>query len=829
MKATYANVLLPLPLPGFFTYRVPGELTGEISPGKRVVVPFGKRKIYTALVHELHDRAPENAGIKTLHSVIDDQAVVFPVQFAFWNWMAGYYLCTPGEVMNAALPAGFKLASESMIYLNPEADLETADLNEREILVIEALLAQRKLPVNSIGDIVDQRKIIHLVNNLVAKGLVSLEEKLEERFRSRKESFVSLARPLRDNEEALQEIFDTLNRKAFKQLQALMAYFQLSRGEDAGEQGVRKSHLLKNKEVTAQALQGLIKKGILEQAEREVSRLAAASATASPGDIVLSHHQAVAYRAIKSAFDDKEVVLLHGITSSGKTEIYIKLIQEALEQGQQVLYLLPEIALTSQIINRLQKYFGDTVGVYHSRYNDNERVEIWNHCLRHQDGANNGKYQVILGARSAAFLPFSRLGLVIVDEEHDSSYKQYDPAPRYHARDAAIMLARLHGAKTLLGSATPSIETYFNASGGKYGLVEMTERYGGVSKPEILLADLREETRKRAMQSHFSPLLLQHAREALGTGEQVILFQNRRGFSLHLVCDACDWVPMCKHCDISLTYHKRENKIKCHYCGYSEHLPAKCPECSSARILMKGFGTEKVEEELATLLPETVIRRMDLDSTRTKYAHQRIINDFEERKIQVLVGTQMVTKGLDFDNVSLVGILNADNMLNFPDFRSHERSYQLMEQVSGRAGRKEKQGRVIIQSYKPSHPIIRYVVTHDYHGFFFSQLEDRKRFSYPPYFRLIVLRLKHRDEKLLNRASDVLARELRVVLGKRILGPEYPLVARIKNLYIKQILIKMEKGAALNSLKEKLMHSITGFHKIQAYRQVRVVIDVDPQ
>jgi len=505
------------------------------------------------------------------------------------------------------------------------------------------------------------------------------------------------------------------------------------------------------------------------------------------------------------------------------------MISEAIKEKKQVLYLLPEIALTSQIINRLRRYFGDRVGVYHSRYGDNERVEIWNHCLNQEKDYDSGRFQVILGARSALFLPFHNLGLIIVDEEHDTSYKQYDPAPRYHARDAAIMLARLHNARTVLGTATPAIETYFNAMSGKYGLVEMSERYGGVNKPEILLANLREENRNKTMQSHFSSILVNHIREALKLDEQVILFQNRRGFSLHLACDACDWVPMCKNCDISLTYHKKENKIKCHYCGYSENVPVTCPQCQSTRILMKGFGTEKVEEELGSIFPETTIRRMDLDSTRTKYAHQRIINDFEERRIQVLVGTQMVTKGLDFDNVSLVGILNADNMLNFPDFRSHERSYQLMEQVSGRAGRKSKQGKVIIQSFNPAHPIIQYVVMHDYFAYYKSQMEDRGNFHYPPFFRLIILRLKHRDPNVLNKAARDLAMDLRADLGKRILGPEYPLVSRLKNFYIKQIMVKIEKGENTAAIKDKIRARINELQKMPGYGQVRVNTDVDPQ
>jgi len=827
LETKFANVLLPLPLPGYFTYHVPGDFREMIAPGKRVVVPFGKKKIYTALVHEVLEENPSSFEPKSILSVIDDRPVVFPVQFRFWEWMASYYMCTPGEVMNAALPSGFKLASESMVCLNPEADLETADLNEKEIMIVEALLSQKKLPVNAIADLLDQRKIIPIIHTLIDKGVVVAEEKLEEKYKPLRQTFIRLGKEYED-EEKLKAIFDELSKRAFKQLQALMVFLSLTREASVKAMDVRKSDLLKNKDVTQQALTALINKGILEYFEIEASRLAASTALNDPGDIALSLHQKRAFSDIGRIFAEKEVILLHGITSSGKTELYIKLIDQALNERKQVLYLLPEIALTSQIINRLQRYFGDNVGVYHSKYNDNERVEIWNHCLHHEKDFEKGRFQVILGARSALFLPYHNLGLIIVDEEHDSSYKQYDPAPRYHARDAAIMLARLHGAKTLLGSATPAIESYFNASNGKYGLVEMTERFGGVSLPEIVLANVREETRNKTMQSHFTSALINRIRDALALKEQVILFQNRRGFSLHLTCDSCDWVPMCKNCDISLTYHKRENKIKCHYCGYSEALPQECPQCKSTRILMKGFGTEKVEEELGAIFPEATIRRMDLDSTRTKYAHQRLISDFEERRTDILVGTQMVTKGLDFDNVSLVGILNADNMLNFPDFRSHERSFQLMEQVSGRAGRKAKQGQVIIQSYNPQHAIIQHVVHHDYHAFYRSQLTDRHKFQYPPFNRLIILKVKHRDYNVLNKAASDLAHDLRVDLGKRILGPEYPLVSKIQNWYIKHIMVKIERGNNIAEMKKIILNRIENTGRIPAYRQVRVVIDVDP-
>ncbi|MCU0370675.1 MAG: primosomal protein N', partial [Bacteroidales bacterium] len=529
MGALFASVLLPLPLPGYFTYRVPDEFQQEISPGKRVVVPFGKKKIYTALVHELLHEYPGQTELKKILSVIDERPVVYPVQFSIWEWIASYYMCTPGEVMNAALPSGFKLASESMICLNPDADLETADLNEKEIMIIEALLARKKLPLSTIADILDQRKIIPLIHTLVEKGIVSAEEKLENKYKPLKLSFIRLGQELAGDEEKLKAVFDELSKRAFRQLQALIVFLTLSRGTDGIPTEVKKSDLLKNREVTNQSLQGLINKGILELLEVESSRLAASQAMYDPESIVLSLHQKRAYEDVQKIFSEKEVVLMHGITSSGKTELYIKLINEAVRQKKQVLYLLPEIALTSQIISRLQRYFGDLVGVYHSRYNDNERIEIWNHCLEHEKNFDSGRFQVILGARSALFLPYHNLGLVIVDEEHDPSYKQHDPAPRYHARDAAIMLAKLHGAKTILGSATPAIESYFNAISGKYGLVEMSERYGGVSMPEIILADVRDETRKKTMQSHFTSLLVSHIREALKQEEQVILFQNRRG------------------------------------------------------------------------------------------------------------------------------------------------------------------------------------------------------------------------------------------------------------------------------------------------------------
>ncbi len=742
--------------------------------------------------------------------------------------MSEYYLCTPGEVMNAALPGGLKLTSETLICLKPEAVIDPAALNEREQMVVEALTHQKKLSISMIAHIAELQKVIPLVKNLIEKGIAEVEEKLQQGYRPKKQTYVRFSRLYAEDEEAIRKLFDDLGKRAFRQLQLIISYINLSRNLLDKKAEVSRQQLLKSVDGSPEALKALVEKGIFEIYEKEASHFDIAGALAHPDDILLSEHQQSAHDAITEHFKEKDVVLLHGITSSGKTEIYIKLIAEALENGKQVLYLLPEIALTSQIINRLRKYFGDQVGIYHSRYNENERAEIWYQTLNGKGNDESKRFRVMLGARSALFLPYSDLGLVIVDEEHDSSYKQYDPAPRYNARDSAIYLAGIHGAKTVLGSATPAVESYYNTLSGKYGLVEMSERFGGIQMPEILIANMKEESRRKTLRSIFSSVLMEEMNRALENKEQIILFQNRRGFSLHLECDVCNWIPQCKHCDISLTYHKAEHKAKCHYCGYSIPIPPKCPECGNTRIVMKGFGTEKIEEELELIYPEHHIRRMDLDSTRTKNSHHKIISEFEERKIDILVGTQMVTKGLDFDNVSVVGILNADNMIHFPDFRSYERSFQLMAQVSGRAGRKSKRGRVVIQTYNPNHPVIRQVINNDYDGMFRRQVADRLKFHYPPYYRLIILKLKHKDYDLLNHAAAALAKDLRTYFGKRVLGPEYPLVSRIKDHYIKDILVKIERNAKLVSVKEKLAARLIEFQKIRDYQSVRVITDVDP-
>jgi primosomal protein N' (replication factor Y) len=574
-----------------------------------------------------------------------------------------------------------------------------------------------------------------------------------------------------------------------------------------------------------------VTRNVLKVYEKVVSRIGSFEKVADVASIELMDFQEKARNAIRKAFLEKDVVLLHGVTSSGKTELYIKYIQETIDQGKQVLYLLPEIALTTQTISRLKKYFGERVGVYHSRFNENERAEIWNKVLTHGEPGKTGinSYDIILGARSAVFLPFTNLGLLIVDEEHDSSFKQYDPSPRYNGRDAALYLAHLHSAKTILGSATPSIESYYNCQEGKYALVEMTERYGNMEMPEIIVVNMREELRWKKMKSHFTSVLVKQLEDALGKGEQAIIFQNRRGFALRLECETCGWMPICRNCDVTLVYHKQNHQLRCHYCGYTTFVPDTCPECKGISLKMKGFGTEKVEEELAILFPGARITRMDLDTTRTRHSHQKIINDLEERKIDILVGTQMVTKGLDFENVSTVSILNADNMLGFPDFRSAERSYQLMAQVSGRSGRKNKRGRVIIQTYNPRHPVILDVVNHDYKAMYEQQLIDRRKFKYPPFYRLVVVKIRHRDQNILNKASDELAKRLRLQFGNRVLGPEYPMVSRIMNYYLKQIMIKIERSASQTEMKKKLMQEIMEFSKRKEFSPLRLVMDVDPQ
>ncbi|MBK7028393.1 MAG: primosomal protein N' [Bacteroidales bacterium] len=827
--------MLPLPVAGLFTYRVPFELNEAVMIGKRVVVQFGQKKVYTGLIHSISNKPPEFQA-KYILSVLDLKPIVNEIQFKFWDWIATYYCCHPGEVMNAALPSALKLASESKVMLNPEAVIDAELLNEREYTLLFALQSNGKMSLSEVSRTLELAKVIPLIHTLIEKGYIITEEEISEKFKPRIETYVKLHEDYSGNEE-LQTLYTKLEKKAPKQLEVLIEYVQRSHCLSAIPSEVSKPLLLQRIPDGLAALNSLIKKGVFVFYEKQVSRLKSGTAAFHPSSISLTPAQADAMEKIRAEMESKNVVLLHGVTSSGKTEIYIKLIRETLDAGKQVLYLLPEIALTAQIINRLQKYFGSEVGIYHSRYDENERVEIWQHVAKsipqvvegeQKPEILTGSFNVILGARSAMFLPFERLGLIIVDEEHDSSFKQFEPAPRYNARDAAIFLSSLHQAKVLLGSATPSVESYYNAQNGKYGLVTISERFGGILMPAIEVVDLREEHKRKRMKSIFSEPLLQGIEQALSQKEQVILFQNRRGFSLHIDCDNCNWVPQCIQCDVSLVYHKKQNLLRCHYCGYSTHIPDKCPECGYTGLLMKGFGTEKIEEELSIFFPTARIARMDLDSTRSRNSLHRIISDFEEGRIDILAGTQMVTKGLDFDHVSLVGIMNADSLLSYPDFRAHERSYQLMAQVAGRSGRKQKQGKVLIQAFNAKHAILQLVINNDYPSMYHQQILEREKFKYPPYYRLIRLTLKHADNDVLNSAAAELAKILKGKFGKRILGPEYPQVSRIRNLYLKNIMIKLEKGVNLPKVKEDIFSAIQKLYTSHIHSPVRVIIDVDP-
>jgi len=819
-KGVFVDVILPLPLPQYFTYSISEELADSILPGCRLIVPFGKRKFYTAIAVELHNRKPELYETRPVVSVLDESPVVLPDQIRFWEWIAAYYLCSVGDVYKAALPAGLKLESETQLLLNPQPEQVDFTLTEKEQIVLDCLHEDEKI---SVLDLERETKINNLtpvLKSLLDKQLIVVSEQMRESFKPKLEQFVRLTLSP-DDEDALRSLFDQLS-KAPKQLALLLKYLDLSRflqKKDIRE--VPRKELLRQADATPSLLKSLADKGVFELYSKEKSRLSAYDKDTVDA-FRLNPAQQRAIAEIRQKFTEKDTVLLHGVTSCGKTEIYIHLIQEQLDLGRQVLYLLPEIALTTQLTDRLQRVFGNKLGIYHSKFSDNERVEIWNNLL------NKKGYQIILGVRSSVFLPFDNLGLIIVDEEHENTYKQQDPAPRYHARNAALVLAQMKKAKTLLGTATPAIETYFNAQSGIYGLVTLTERFEGLQLPDILPVNTKELRRKKLMKSTFSPLLIEKIGEALAKNEQVILFQNRRGFAPFVECNDCAWVPKCKNCDVSLTYHKRENLLTCHYCGYAYPIPRSCPACGKPALDLKGFGTEMVEDEIKTIFPDAGVARMDLDTTRTRKSYEQLIRDFEERKTNILIGTQMVSKGLDFDNVSVVGIISADTMMNFPDFRSHERAFQLMVQVSGRAGRKNKQGLVVLQTSSPEHAVIRQVIDSDYLSMYRSQLQERELFRYPPFFRLIYIYLKHKDERILNEASLAMAGKLRAIFGDRILGPDKPPVARIQTFYIKKMMLKAERQASLPRVKELLRQVQREILETEGYKSIMVYYDVDP-
>lgn len=841
-KTLFVEVLLPLHLPDTYTYRVPFEYNDSIAVGQRVVVQFGNKRLYSALIRRITEEVPKYQTkyiLGVLDATLSGQPlpIVNERQFAFWEWMSRYYMCYPGDVMAVAVPAAFKLTSESYIVIHPDFDGDYTNLNEYEMRVVEALMNRTTptkvgvLSVGEVSEITGFQKIMPLVKTMIEKQVVLMEEELKQRFTPKATAHLSL-NPVYQDELAMRELFDQLEKKSttHKQLSVLMKFMQLSQ---FGKESIKKKELTGCQELSASAIATLIKNEILLQDNRVESRLKDFEAETSVDTIQLNEEQQTAFELLARGIKDPELKkqipatsLLYGVTSSGKTEVYIKLIDLVLRQGKQVLFLLPEIALTAQIINRLRKYFGKRVGVYHSRFNANERAEVWNKTM---DPGPDG-YTLLLGARSSVFLPFHNLGLVIVDEEHDSSYKQQDPTPRYNGRDSAIYLAYMWGAQTILGSATPSIESYYNALQGKYALATMTKRYGGQQLPEVMCADMKEASRnKEIMADHFSKFLVDHIKEALKEKEQVILFQNRRGFSLRLECDACHWIPQCQNCDVSLVYHKATNSLRCHYCGYSIQVPTECPQCHSTHLKMKGFGTERIEDDLSIIFPNARIARMDLDSTMQKQRYLEILNEFEDHNIDILVGTQMVTKGLDFDNVSVVGILSADNLISYPDFRAYERAFQQMTQVSGRAGRHGKRGKVIIQSYNPWHQAIRDSMENDYENMYKSQIQERRIFRYPPYFKLIDITLRHKDQQVLNQAAAYYAQLLRNDFGERVMGPEFPNVSRVRGLYIKKILVRFNRTEPIQQGKEMILNHADTLLTQKAYARVMIGFDVDPQ
>ncbi len=815
----YIDVILPLALNSKLTYSLPDELKGQVEVGMRVIVPLGRTKMYTAIVTKIHAQKPELYETKNIITLLDNYSILRSPQLEFWEWLASYYQSSIGEVYTAALPSALKIGSETKVAIRLDFD-EEIKLTNNEQKIIDVLSDGKVHEVKELSKVVEIKSIMPILKTLMHIGMIEISEELNERYKAKTATYIRLHDKIKSDEQ-IKAVFDELNR-APKQLEAFMAYLELSNFLNSKKQKeVSKNDLMNKSKISNAVLNGLLDREVLVAYKKEIGRLDL-SEIDTEKEHPLNSFQQEAMDSITKQFHEKDTVLLHGVTSSGKTEIYIHLIKQALEEKKQVLYLVPEIALTTQLTSRLKRIFGNKLAVFHSRFSDAERVEIWENILLDKG------YEIVIGARSSLFMPFRKLGLVIVDEEHEGSYKQYNPSPRYHARNAAIVLAQMHGAKVLLGSATPSIESYYNAMSGKFGLVELTQRYQDLELPQVILSDVKEARRKKEMQGLFSPILIERMKQALSRNEQVILFQNRRGYAPFIECKACSYIPKCKNCDVSLTVHRYLKKLTCHYCGYTENEPTVCPVCNTPKLEHQGFGTEKVTEELLQLFPEVKASRMDYDTTRSKKAYETIIREFESGKVDILVGTQMVTKGLDFDRVSLVGILNADNMLNFPDFRSHERAFQLMAQVSGRAGRKNKRGTVVLQTANPAHPVIQQVVNNNYQALYQTQIAERKQFRYPPFYRLIEITLRHRDFNVLDKAIAELAITMKSYFGNRVMGPNIPMVARVQNLYIKNILLKIELSVSPQKVKDVLLVMSNELLAKVEYKAVRISLDVDP-
>ena len=815
MTGNFIDVILPIPIKQTFTYFVTEAEAAFLQKGMRVAVSFGKTKMYTGLVYAIHEEAPTLYDAKEIYQILDEQPIVTAQQLAHWEWISSYYMCALGEVYRAALPSAFLLESETILYANAAFQDESI-LSDQEFLIYEALQHQSQLTIHQVADILGKQKVLPIIAELLKKEVLIVKEEIYEQYVPKMVKYLKMHQK-HASDEGLEALLGNLSR-AQKQREAVLGYFQLA----SGQKPIKAKDLETCFGISSAVIKALVEKGVFELYEVQTDRIQFDGST--EGLKTLNSHQQTALFEIQSSFEEKEVVLLHGITSSGKTEVYTKLIDAVLKTGKQVLFLLPEIALTTQIISRLETYFGDKISVFHSKYSMNERVEVWLNVLQQRP-----KAQIVLGARSSVLLPFSNLGLIIVDEEHETSYKQFEPSPRYHARDAAVVLGYLHKAKTLLGSATPSLESFYNTEQQKYGLVELNRRFGEVLLPKIELIDIKEKHRKKRMTGHFSDRLLQLITDALEAKEQVILFQNRRGFSPVVECTTCGVAPQCPNCDVSLTYHKFKNELRCHYCNYQRAMPHNCAACGSNKLDTKGFGTEQLELELKALYPDHQIGRMDLDTTRGKHGYQKIISAFEDRTIDILVGTQMLSKGLDFDNVSLVGILNADTLLNFPDFRAHERSYQMLVQVSGRAGRSKKQGNVAIQTFNPYHQILQQVSTTDYPAMYKEQLQERWQYHYPPYYRLIKITLKHKDYQKVDMGIHWLAKSLQSLYGDQVLGPTAPVVSRVRNQFIKQLTLKIKPNQSLKATKMQLEKIQNTFFSVAEFRPIRFLIDVDAQ
>lgn len=829
----FVDVIVPLSVPNKYTYRVPLDLNESVQVGKRALVQFGKSKIYTGIISKIHNTAPKDYTVKYLEAVLDDHPIVTPFQLQFWDWIAFYYCANPGEVMTAALPSGLKLSSTSHIQLNPDFNFEETahtQFTDREHLILDALHATPNLNFDSVAEILNIKAVQPIINNLLRKNAIVVYEEVKDKYKPKLQSMLRLNSQTM-TESVLQETLNALEKKAFKQAEALLYFLHLSKTNDqSAGSWIKKTDLLRK--VDTAALTALVKKNIIIQEEFEIGRLLFEKSNKVQKE--LSTNQRNAYETAKTGFENNKPVLLHGVTGSGKTEVYIQLIKDTLAQNKQVLFLIPEIALTTQLITRLRAVFGEIVGVYHSRFSENERVEIWNNILNGDSGTRNqepgirNEYKIILGARSSLFLPFKDLGLIIIDEEHDNSFKQYDPAPRYHARDTALYLSTLHKANVLMGSATPSVESYQNAQQGKYLLAELKNQFVESGGTEVEICDVKHYEQTTQMKASLTPPLFTAVENALKEKKQVILFQNRRGFAPYTECKQCGHVPQCIQCDVSLIYHKNRQKLVCHYCGYSITPPKVCSACGSNQLHYKGMGTEKIEEDVEVLFPKAKIARMDLDSTRSKHAYKQLIDDFETGNIDILIGTQMVTKGLDFDNVSVVGVLNADSSFNFPDFRSFEKSFQLISQVRGRAGRKKEKGKVFIQTTQPEHPVLKYIIENNSAGFYADTLAERQQYFYPPFSRLFEIDVISRDLNEVNHLANELFQLLKPHFNENILGPEFPLISRIKNQYYKRILLKTNKQQSSQQLRQIVFTALNDLQDKYKNWRYKVAVDVDP-